>query len=111
MSHDTLPVCVTLRKTGEVLLKADRAEQIIRLEGNWYFDPAMLDRNRLKVSDRLYHCPYKGTANWIDFESGALYIPDVAWVYPQTLPDYEHIAGWVGFYPQTIHYTTGVCKS
>lgn len=111
MNVDALPVCVTLRKTGAVLLKATSREQIIRLEGNWYFEPGLMDKDRLTISDRLYHCPYKGTANWIDLESGNLYIPDVAWIYPTTLPDYEHIAGWIGFYPQTAHYTTGVCES
>jgi uncharacterized protein (DUF427 family) len=110
MSKITLPICVTLKKTGTVLLQATNTDQVIRFEGNWYFSPQLMDKDKLKITDRLYHCAYKGTANWIDLESGTMYIPDVAWVYPQTLPGYEHIAGWIGFYPETVHYKTGACE-
>ena len=111
MSNVTLPVCVTLNKSGMVIMRTGNPQQIMRLEGNWYFHPSLRDESILKVTDRLYHCPYKGVANWIDLEISNLYIPDIAWVYPHTLPDYEHIAGWTGFYPQTVHYKTGACES
>jgi len=35
----------------------------------------------------------------------------VAWVYPETFPDYKHIAGWYGFYPSTNYYVTRECEN
>ena len=105
------PVCVRLNKNGAVLARATEPEQIIRLEGNWYFDPKVVHKELLRTTDRLYTCPYKGTCNWIDFEDGALFIPDVAWVYPETFPDYKSIAGWYGFYPSTSYYVTRECEN
>lgn len=111
MTDIQLPVCVRLTRSGEVILRADRPDQVVRLEGNWYFHPSLVNRERFVVTDRLYTCPYKGTCNWVDYELGKLYLPDVSWVYPQTLPGYKHIAGWFGFYPSTIHYKTGDCEA
>lgn len=103
------PVCVKLKKNGTILVRATEPEQIIRLEGNWYFDPKLINPDIMRVTDRLYTCPYKGTCNWIDLEDDSLYIPDVAWVYPTTFPDYNHIAGWYGFFPSNNYYDTGEC--
>lgn len=110
MTEVSVPVCVRLSKNNQVILKADDVDKIIRLEGNWYFHPSVIDPDHFKITDRLYSCPYKGTCNWVDFEHGKLYLPDVAWTYPETLPGYEHIAGWYGFYPGNIYYKTGDCN-
>lgn len=105
------PVCVRLNRNGVVLARATEPEQIVRLEGNWYFNPEVVNKEFMVTTDRLYTCPHKGTCNWIDFEEGSIYIPDVAWVYPETFPDYNHIAGWYGFYPSTNHYVTRECEN
>jgi len=105
------PVCVRLKKNGLNLVRATSPEQIIRLEGNWYFDPSLVNPDIMRTTDRLYTCVNKGTCNWIDLEDGNLYIPDVAWVYPETYPAYDHIAGWYGFYPETVYYKTGECET
>lgn len=105
----TTPVCVRLRKNGEVLVTVTDPKQIIRLEGNWYFHPSVMDMNIFHATDKLYTCPYKGTCNWVDLERDKLYIPDVAWVYPETFPAYQHIAGWYGFYTSNDYYETGAC--
>ncbi len=110
MSEIRLPVCVRLIKNGEVLVKAELENQVIRLEGYWYFHPSLIEQKYLKVTDRLYACPYKGTCNWVDYEFEKTYLPDVAWMYPETLPEYAHIAGWYGFYTSTEYYKTGDCE-
>ena len=109
MAEIELPVCVKLKKNGATIISATQLDQVTRLEGNWYFHPSLIDQISLVVTDRLYTCPYKGTCNWVDYEKSGLYLPDVAWVYPETLPDYTHIAGWYGFYPSTVYYETGAC--
>lgn len=110
-ANDFTPVCVTLTRDHTVVVRAERPDQLILLEKNFYFAPELIDPERFIVTDRLYTCYYKGTCNWVDLKVDGRYLPDVAWVYPETLPDYEHIAGWYGFYPQTVHYTTGACTS
>lgn len=109
VSKINFPVCVKLNKTGEILVRADHADQLIQLEENWYFHPSLIDQDKLHISDRLYTCPYKGTCNWVDFEQTGIYIPDVSWVYPEPFPEYSNITNWYGFSTSTVHYRTGDC--
>jgi uncharacterized protein (DUF427 family) len=86
-------------KSGSPLAQAEVGPSLTKYEGNWYFDPAAVETSVLKVTDRTYTCPHKGTCNWVDYvASDGRTVPDVAWVYPDVKPGHELIKGRYGFY-------------
>lgn len=92
-----MPTAIKEATSGAVLARSESGP--LRFEGNLYFAPAEISGDLLKVTDRTYTCPYKGTCNWVDYvgPDGRL-AKDVAWVYPTTKPGHEQIAGRYGFY-------------
>lgn len=101
MSHT---VTIKLNSTDEFIAHSGDPEKLIQLEGNWYFHPDEVDRSVLETSDRTYTCPCKGVCFWVDIKTKHGYINDIAWVYPEPFPEYQHITGWYGFYPEHKHY-------
>lgn len=81
-------------------------ETVTVFEGNWYFDPAAVDMSHLRVTERTYTCPYKGTCFWIDLESPTAHLENVAWVYNNPNPGYEHIKDLIGFHSRDTIWTT-----
>lgn len=75
-------------------------------EGNWYFDPDTVDMQHLVVTERTYTCPYKGTCFWIDLDSPEGKAQNIAWVYNQPKPGYEHIKDRIAFYARDTAGTT-----
>ncbi len=73
-------------------------QAVLKLEGNWYFDPAAVDMQYLKVTNRTYHCPHKGVCFWIDLVAPDHQASDVAWVYTVIKPNYEYIKNRIAFY-------------
>jgi len=77
----------------------DHDGKAVIVEGGWYFDKDQVDMTYLRITDRLYNCPYKGVANWVDLE-----LPDnkparnVGWVYENPKAGFDHIAGRIAFY-------------
>jgi uncharacterized protein (DUF427 family) len=92
---------VTIREkdSGTTLAEAEEGPSLAKYEGNWYFDPAAVRADVLKVTERTYTCPYKGTCNWVDFVGAdGTTIKDVAWFYTKVKPGHELIQGRYGFY-------------
>lgn len=85
------------KKDGTILARAP-VEEIIHLEGNHYFILEACESELMEISTRTYICPQKGICNWIDMKSDTGYLNNIAWVYPQTKPKFENIAGRYGFY-------------
>jgi uncharacterized protein (DUF427 family) len=54
-----------------------------------------------KPSDRRTYCAYKGEASYLTFEPGG----DLAWYYPNPLPDAVGITGLVSFYNEMVDIT------
>ena len=98
-----------VHKDGVVLARAQHPDQVLALEGNWYFHPDAVNHAALQVSKRIYVCPYKGTCFWVDFRHGEHFVPDSAWVYPDPKPGYRKIGGWYGFYPNAKGYAKADC--
>lgn len=80
----------------------------LAFEGNFYFDAENVNMENLIVTDRIYTCPYKGYANWIDLKTPDGVIKDVAWVYNDPKPGYTQIKGRIGFYSTNRAGTTAV---
>ena len=92
---------ITIREkaSGTTLAEADEGPGLAKYEGSWYFDPAAVRSDVLRVTERTYTCPYKGTCNWVDYVgSDGTTIADVAWIYPEVNPGHEVIRGRYGFY-------------
>jgi uncharacterized protein (DUF427 family) len=92
-------VTIRERESGTSLANADEGPMLAKYEGNWYFDPSAVQTGVLRISERTYTCPYKGTCNWVDFVgSDGRTVHDVAWLYPKVKPGHELIQGRYGFY-------------
>lgn len=102
-------VCVVRKKDGAVLLRAENPAQYQKLEGNWYFDAALIDPAMVDITDRTYICPYKGTCQWIDLQTDHGYVTDAAWVYKEPKKGYETIGGRYGFYADHRYYEVREC--
>ena len=62
-----------------------RGPRSIGYEGNLYFVAVGREPAVLRVTERTYTCPYKGTCNWVDFVGpDRRVVRDVAWVYPES---------------------------
>ncbi len=95
-------ITVTDRSRGEIIAQAELDKGVFGFEGNYYFDPDLVLMDHLVVTNRVYICPYKGRALWIDLQTnGGTIIKDVAWVYPDPKPGYTQIRGKIGFYDGT----------
>ena len=92
------------RASGEVVAEGIENETVQVCEGNWYFDPRAVNMEYLRVTERTYHCPYKGTCYWIDLQSPTIYAQNVAWIYDNPKSGWEHIKDQIGMYS---HDTAG----
>ncbi|HEX9625921.1 MAG TPA: DUF427 domain-containing protein [Acidiferrobacterales bacterium] len=103
--------CIVRKPDGAVVARATRPDQVLELDGNWYFAPEAVDPTLLEITDRTYTCPYKGVCNWVDLKSGASVATDAAWVYPAPKPGFRRIAGWFGFYADHAAYRKTGCRA
>ena len=92
-------VAIREKSTGALLASGDVGPSVFKYEGNWYFSPDSVRQDSLRVTERTYTCPHKGTCNWVEFvgPAGAV-VKDVAWIYPSPKPGHEQIKGRFGFY-------------
>lgn len=94
-----MSISIVEKESGMRLAQAEEGQGVVSYEGNWYFDPQAVDQAALRVTDRTYTCPYKGTCNWVDHvRPDGRVVKDVAWVYPAPKPGHEVIRGRYGFY-------------
>ena len=61
-------------------------EDLIHIEGNWYFPPASVKSEYLVESDTPYTCPWKGECQYFSVKSGDGLLQDRAWSYPTPYP-------------------------
>ena len=58
-------------------------EDLIRIEGNWYFPPDSLKRNYFKDSDHHTTCMWKGEASYYNVTVDGTVNEFGAWYYPE----------------------------
>ena len=58
-------------------------EDLIRIEGNWYFPPDSLKRNYFKDSDHHTTCMWKGEASYYNVTVDGVVNEFGAWYYPE----------------------------
>jgi len=86
------------RITGDIIASAVEDEGVKHFEGNWYYTAENVNMAHLRVTERIYTCPYKGRCYWIDLDSPSEKIQNVGWTYYDVKPGYEWIQGQMAFY-------------
>jgi uncharacterized protein (DUF427 family) len=66
---------------GTVIAEAPQ-EDLIKVEGNWYFPPASVVRDLLEPSPTPYTCPWKGACQYFTVNVAGQHLQDRAWTYP-----------------------------
>lgn len=67
---------------NEVIAEANK-DDLIYIEGNWYFPPGSVKKQFLRKSDTPYTCPWKGKCQYFDVGEGGNFSKDNAWSYPK----------------------------
>ena len=94
-----MSVIIREARSGTILAQGEMGNQVVPYEGNLYFQPETVNQEVLRITERTYTCPYKGTCNWVDCQvADGTVVRDVAWVYPRVKPGHEIIQGRFGFY-------------
>ena len=70
---------------GQVIAEAHK-DDLIYIEGNWYFPPTSVKQEFLTKSDTPYTCPWKGVCQYFNVGQGEQKSQDNAWSYPHPLP-------------------------
>lgn len=78
-----------------VIAESDRT---IVVEGNHYFPPESVCRDRLRESSTHTTCHWKGQASYYDIVAGGEVNPDAAWYYPEPKEAAAQIRGYVAFW-------------
>ncbi len=86
---------------GETIAEAS-VDDLIRIEGNWYFPPQSVREQSFAESPTPYTCPWKGECQYFDVTVGGQSHHDAAWSYPHPLPSaFERVgkdfSGYVAF--------------
>lgn len=70
---------------GSVIAEAPK-EELIYIEGNWYFPPDRVKKEFLRKSPTPYTCPWKGVCQYFDVGQSDDWNKDDAWSYPAPIP-------------------------
>ena len=70
---------------GTVIAEAPE-EQLVKIEGNWYFPPSSVKSEFLEKSPTPYTCPWKGECQYFSVVVGGQKLQDRAWSYPTPYP-------------------------
>lgn len=69
----------------KVIAEADK-DELIYIEGNWYFPPSAVKSEYLQKSPTPYTCPWKGVCQYFNVVDGQDTAADSAWSYPEPKP-------------------------
>jgi uncharacterized protein (DUF427 family) len=71
---------------GDTVLAEAPTEDLIQIEGNWYFPPQSVVPGVLTKSATPYTCPWKGECQYFSVSDGTTLLQDRAWSYPNPYP-------------------------
>ena len=85
-----------------VIAEAPR-EDLISIEGNWYFPPSSVRAEYLSTSPTPYTCPWKGECQYFSVRGDDGWLTDRAWAYPTPYPSAidrvgRDFSGYVAFW-------------
>ncbi|TFC04632.1 DUF427 domain-containing protein [Cryobacterium mannosilyticum] len=70
---------------GTVLAEAPQ-DDLVRIEGNWYFPPASVNEDLLVKSPTQYTCSWKGECQYFSVKNDDALLQDRAFSYPTPYP-------------------------
>ncbi|PJJ73313.1 uncharacterized protein (DUF427 family) [Diaminobutyricimonas aerilata] len=71
---------------GDTVVAEAPKEDLIQIEGNWYFPPSSVNDSLLEKSPTPYTCPWKGECQYFSVKNGDTLLQDRAWSYPTPYP-------------------------
>jgi uncharacterized protein (DUF427 family) len=77
---------------NDIVIAEAPKEELIYIEGNWYFPPASVKKEYLKESPTPYTCPWKGVCQYFNVGQAGQdgqednWSEDNAWSYPEPKP-------------------------
>ncbi|WP_367388298.1 DUF427 domain-containing protein [Lewinella sp. LCG006] len=80
---------------GQVIAESN---DLVRLEGNYYFPADSLKKEFLKESSTHTVCPWKGTASYYSLEVNGATNADAVWYYPTPKDAAKEITDRVAFW-------------
>ena len=63
---------------GDIVIAEAAQDDLIKIEGNWYFPPSSVNAEHLEKSPTPYTCPWKGECQYFTVDG----LQDRAWSYP-----------------------------
>ena len=98
---------VRVEIAGELIAESRRPHALFELPlpTRWYLPADDVRFDLLKPSDSVTQCPYKGTARYWSAQAGGRLHPDVAWSYPDPIPENPRIAGLIAFFNEKVDLT------
>ena len=90
----------------KVVAEAER-QDLIYIEGHWYFPPASVKQEFLRKSATPYTCPWKGVSQYFDVGEAETWSKDNAWSYPEPKPSAiktvkKDFSGYVAFWRDVV---------
>jgi len=91
---------------GIVIAEAPK-EDLIYIEGNWYFPPQSVNKEFLQSSSTPYTCPWKGVCTFYNVVNDGKSAQDSAWSYDNPLPSAidkvkKDFSRYVAFYREVV---------
>jgi uncharacterized protein (DUF427 family) len=71
---------------NDVVIAESPKDELISIEGNWYFPPSSVKSEFLVESATPYTCPWKGDCQYFSVKAGDELLQDRAWTYPTPYP-------------------------
>jgi len=71
---------------GDTVIAEAPKEDLISIEGNWYFPPSSVKMDLLEKSPTPYTCPWKGECQYYSVRDGDQLLQDRAFSYPTPYP-------------------------
>jgi uncharacterized protein (DUF427 family) len=68
---------------GDLVVAEAPEEDLVRIEGNWYFPRSSVTEGLLVESPTPYTCPWKGAAQYWSLKTEDGLIEDAGWSYPE----------------------------
>lgn len=70
---------------GDTVIAEAAKDELVRIEGNWYFPPSAIAAGALVESPTPYTCPWKGAAQYYHVVADGRQLTDGAWAYPDLI--------------------------
>jgi uncharacterized protein (DUF427 family) len=94
LSLTTTEKGTAMKATIDGIVIADASDdELVSIEGNFYFPPSSLAEGAFSNSPTPYTCPWKGVAQYHDVAAGGTTHHDAAWSYPSPYPASFEVVG------------------